>query len=99
MAAIRKAAKAARKNGLSVPQTFHSLSKLVHELRLKKTDEEIAVMREAARITGIAHRRAMAMAKPGVNELQIESEIVRSFLEEGGSGWFQRLYPPLHPQS
>jgi Xaa-Pro aminopeptidase len=86
VAAIRKAARAARKNGLAVPQTFHSLSKLVHELRLSKTERELDVMREAARITGIAHRRAMTMAKPDMTEFQVESEIIRCFIEEGGNG-------------
>jgi Xaa-Pro aminopeptidase len=86
MAAIRKAARAARTNGLAIPQTFHSLSKLVHELRLSKTELELQVMREAARITGVAHRRAMAMARPDLNEFQVESEILRSFIEEGGNG-------------
>ena len=86
MASIRKAARAARNNGLSVPQTFHSLSKVVHELRLKKTEAEIEVMREAARITAVAHRRAMSLAKPGLNEIHVESELLRSFLEEGGNG-------------
>lgn len=86
MASVRKAARAARKNGLAVPQTFHSLSKLIHELRLSKTERELEVMREAARITGIAHRRAMSMVKPEVNEFQVESEILRCFIEEGGNG-------------
>ncbi len=84
--AIRKAARAARKNGLDVPETFYSPSKLLHELRLVKNDDELAVMREAARITGLAHRAAMAAAAPGKNEYEVASLIDYTFRREGGTG-------------
>src|SRR5262245_7393291 len=76
-ASIQKGAKAARKNGLAMPLTFHTPTRLLHELRLHKTDDEIHVMRTAAALTGEAHVAAMAMARPGVREFEIEAEMLR----------------------
>jgi Xaa-Pro aminopeptidase len=86
MGAVQKAARAARKNGLDVPETFHTPSKLLHELRLIKSDDEIAVLREAARLTDLAHRAAMSTAAPGVTEYEIESLIDFTFRRNGGNG-------------
>jgi Xaa-Pro aminopeptidase len=40
-------------------------------------------MREAARITCRAHRRAMAACRPGMTELALEAELVHEFLSHG----------------
>jgi len=84
--AIQKAARAARKSGLSVPETFHALSHRVHELRLRKTPSELAVLRHAAHITDLAHREAMATAADGVPEFAIEALIDGTFRGQGGTG-------------
>ncbi len=86
MKSISTAARAARRNGLEVPETFHSPSRLLHELRLHKTESEVAVMREAARITGIAHRVAMADTQPGGFEYEIASLVDWTFKKNGGTG-------------
>ncbi len=86
LGAIHKAARAARRNGLSVPETFHSPRRLLHEARLRKTPDEIAVLREAARVTGLAHRAAMALAAPGRFEYEVESLIDFTFRRHGGNG-------------
>jgi Xaa-Pro aminopeptidase len=86
LSAINKAQRAARKTGLSVPETFHTPSKLLHEARLHKLPDEIAVLREAARITNLAHRAAMAHAKGGTNEREIEAIVDYTFRREGGDG-------------
>jgi len=86
LGAINKAAKAARHNGLGVPETFHSPRLLLHELRLRKNDEELFLLREAARITVAAHKAAMAWAAPGRFEYQVESLIDFIFRKEGGTG-------------
>lgn len=85
-AAIKKAARTARQSGCSVPETFHSPSRLLHELRLVKGTDEVAVMQEAARLTGLAHRAAMARAAPGVYEYEIQALIEHCFISNGGSG-------------
>lgn len=86
MSAVRKAAYAARKNGLYAPETFHHPSKLLHELRLHKSERELELMRRAADLTAEGHRRAMAMARPGVYEYEIEAELVHLWRKAGSTG-------------
>ncbi len=86
LGAIRKAARTARKNGMSVPETFHAPSKLLHEVRLIKSKAEIALMRKAAAITAEAHIESMRMAAPGVNEHAIDAFIDYTFRKNGGVG-------------
>lgn len=86
VAAVRKAARKCRKSKLSTPVTFHHPSLVLHELRLHKDADEIAVMKEAARITTMAHKGAMAMAAPGVGEWELDALIDYTFKKEGGNG-------------
>jgi Xaa-Pro aminopeptidase len=55
----------------------------LHEQRLTKTDDEIALMRRAAAITCDAHVAAMRVAKPGRYEYEVEAEILRAFRKSG----------------
>ena len=86
LASISRAARTARTSGAAVPETFFSPSVLLHELRLHKNEAELAMMREAGRITGIAHRAAMALGGPGTWEFEIEAVIDGSFRRHGGIG-------------
>ena len=58
----------------------------VHELRLVKSPDEVAVQRRAAAITAEAHTAAMRAARPGVNEGEIEALIDYTFRRRGGTG-------------
>jgi Xaa-Pro aminopeptidase len=74
----------AREAGGAVPPgEFVALKHLLHERRLYKSAAELRIMREAARITCRAHRRAMAACKPGMTELALEAEITHEFLANG----------------
>lgn len=74
----------AREAGGAVPPgEFVALKHLLHEQRLYKSAAEIRLMREAARITCAAHRRAMRACEPGMSELVLEAEIVHEFLVNG----------------
>lgn len=84
--AIAKAARAARKNGLDVPETFHHPSALLHELRLIKQPDEIAVLRRAAAVSAAAHREAMAATRPGLHEYEIEAVLLAAFRRHGSTG-------------
>ncbi len=86
MGCIRKAAKAARRNGLSAPETFHHPSVLLHEKRLLKNEAELAHLREAARITAEAHTAAMRATRPGVSENAIEAVLLDHFHRSGSTG-------------
>jgi len=72
-----------RKQGVRFPETRLDIDGFVSELRLIKSDVEIELMREAARISCEAHKRAMRFTKPGVNEYQIEAEINHEFAASG----------------
>ncbi|MCB9681502.1 MAG: aminopeptidase P N-terminal domain-containing protein [Alphaproteobacteria bacterium] len=85
-ASIHKAARSARRNGLDVPETFHAPSKLLHELRLFKLPDEVALLREAGRISAEAHVAAMRAGRPGAAEYEIESAIEHTFRRQGSEG-------------
>jgi Xaa-Pro aminopeptidase len=86
LSAIARGQKAARKTFLDTPDGFVAPARLLHDLRMIKGADEVAVMREAARITGEAHRAAMRDAHPGKNEREIEALIEWTFRREGGNG-------------
>ena len=80
------------RNGATPPREFGALDHLLHEMRLIKSDAEIAVMQQAADISADAHVRAMEMVKPGMMEYQLEAEIMRTFMA-AGSRW--PAYPSI----
>lgn len=59
---------------------------LVHEMRLRKSPDEIALMQHAAGISREAHRAAARLAHPGRYEYELEAELGRVFRARGGSG-------------
>jgi len=81
LAELRASARA----GLSAPSQQIDVRPLIHEMRLFKSDNEIAVMRQAGEISAAAHQRAMlfsaAQVKSGkdVTEYQLEAEIHHHF--------------------
>jgi len=76
---VRKRAR----TGVNAPDEFISLNHLLHEMRLFKSKSEIAVMRKAAKISAIAHKRAMRVCRPGMMEYQIEAELLHEFMTHG----------------
>jgi Xaa-Pro aminopeptidase len=79
------------RTGVRAPVTFVALEHLLHPMRLRKEPEEIAVMRESARIAVEAHCRAMRTCRPGLLEYELEAEILHTFLRNG-AGW---SYPAI----
>lgn len=71
------------RNGVQPPLAFMDVTPTLHEMRLVKTNEEIAVMRKAAEITANAHTRAMQACHPGMYEYQLEAEILHEFQRSG----------------
>ncbi len=59
---------------------------ILHELRLRKDSEEIERMREAAQISAQAHELARGVARPGLNESQIQALIEKYFRDQGARG-------------
>lgn len=81
-AGLDKLRRGSRQN-LSAPATLTDWRPWVHEQRLFKSDEEIAIMRRAGEITALAHTRAMEKCRPGMFEYQLEGEILHEFSRHG----------------
>ncbi len=58
----------------------------LHELRMRKSAEELALLRRAATISAEAHRAAARIARPGRYEYELEAELAYVFRSRGGSG-------------
>ncbi|MCO7191286.1 MULTISPECIES: Xaa-Pro aminopeptidase [unclassified Pseudoalteromonas] len=73
----------APKKGYRAPEIIKDVRPLLHEMRLFKSEAEIAVMRKAGEISADAHKRAMQFAKPGATEFQLEAEIHHHYAMNG----------------
>ncbi|KUF36897.1 aminopeptidase P N-terminal domain-containing protein [Xanthomonas phaseoli] len=67
------------RHGAQPPHEFLELGHLLHEQRLFKSRDEIALMQQAADISVRAHRAAMRLARPGVHEYVLQAEVEREF--------------------
>jgi Xaa-Pro aminopeptidase len=75
--------RARARSGVTWPTEVLDPALIVHEMRLFKAAEELDAMRAAAKITGEAHVRAMARAKPGMHEYEIEALLLETFRRHG----------------
>lgn len=71
------------RRGILAPEVIVDSSVHLHEMRLRKTHHELALMRRAAAITREAHLRAMQLANPGVREYEIDAELLHVFRMHG----------------
>lgn len=69
--------------GTQPPAEFVQLEQYLHELRLFKSAAEIELMRTAADATAKGHLRAMAEARPGVMEYELEASLNHAFASHG----------------
>lgn len=65
------------------PSTIVDPGAFLHEQRMAKDADELAVMRRAAAVTAEAHASAMRVALPGAYEFEVEAEIQRVFRKAG----------------
>jgi Xaa-Pro aminopeptidase len=63
---------------------YHRLARLLHRLRIVKSEPEIELIRHACDLTDRGFRRVARMVKPGVNEMEIEAEFAHEFIRHGG---------------
>lgn len=77
------AVRAQARTGVAAPERVHDVRVLVDDMRLVKDAHELDVMRRAAAISAGAHRRAMAAARPGATEYQVEAELLHEFRRHG----------------
>ena len=71
---IKSTSRERQKFGLG-PVSIIDPSRMINELRLRKSESEIEMMRHSAKIAAQAHIQAMAHTKPGVGEWQLEGII------------------------
>ncbi|MBW1906585.1 MAG: aminopeptidase P N-terminal domain-containing protein, partial [Deltaproteobacteria bacterium] len=71
------------RRGVTAPATIIDSSVHLHEMRLRKSDAELATMGRAAAITKEAHLRAMQIARPGMHEYEIDAELLYMFRKHG----------------
>jgi Xaa-Pro aminopeptidase len=71
------------RTGVTAPEAVVDVRVTLDAMRLVKDAHEIALMRKAAAISSDAHRRAMASARPGQYEYQVEAELAHEFLRQG----------------
>lgn len=66
-------------HGVHTPQEFIALDHLLHDMRLYKSRGEISAMRKSAKIAVVAHKRAMKITRPGLQEYEVEAEFRHEF--------------------
>ncbi len=71
------------RNGVQAPHEFISLDVSLHEMRLFKSPQEQALMRDAAKVSVGAHQRAMKICRPGMMEYEIDAEYMHEFRKSG----------------
>lgn len=62
---------------------FAFVSDMLDRIRLKKSDEELAAIREGVELTDKAMQALASAARPGITERELKSEIMSSYLDEG----------------
>lgn len=78
-----KVVRSKARQGAQPPGEFLVLDHLLNEMRLIKSAMEIKLMEKAGAISAEAHKRAMAICRPGLNEYHLEAEIVHEFVRSG----------------
>jgi Xaa-Pro aminopeptidase len=71
------------RTGIAAPETVVDVRAALASMRLIKDELELSLIRRAAEISSSAHRRAMARARPGWFEYQVEAELAHEFLRLG----------------
>jgi Xaa-Pro aminopeptidase len=70
---------------------YHRLARLMHQLRIVKSEPELALIRQACALTERGLRRVLKFVRPGVTETQVEAEFAHEFIRQGGGF----AYPPI----
>ncbi len=81
-AAVQEARRRARRGG-AAPTSFVEPGTVVHEMRLRKSSEELALMRRAAAASLAGHEAGMRATRPGLFEHELESIIEYGYRRAG----------------
>ncbi|RKD84760.1 Xaa-Pro aminopeptidase [Kushneria marisflavi] len=80
---MRDGLKARERRGPPAPSGYADIDVILHEQRLIKSDEELALMRQAGEITARAHVKAMQAVRPGMFEYQLQATLEYAFVMAG----------------
>jgi len=72
-----------KRRGKHAPYEFVDLNHILHEQRLIKRQDEIALMRKAGKMSAAGHTRAMKVCRPGMYEYQVQAEMECEFRKAG----------------
>lgn len=75
-----------KKTKTHIPLSILDISPLIGRMRLKKSEEEIKLIKKACKISSKAHRAAMAFSEPGKYEYQVQALMEYVFKTQGASG-------------
>ena len=84
--ALRTRVQAKSRSGITAPNEIHDVRMLLDEMRLRKDNSELEIMRRAANISAAAQVRAMRATQPGKMEYEIEAELLHEFRRNGAAG-------------
>ena len=90
-AAVASARHAVRRGG-KAPQEFFEPGLILHDMRLRKTPEELEVMRRAAAVTRLGHVAGMRTTRPGLWEYELEAFIEFAYHSHGAQA---TAYPSI----
>jgi len=63
------------RKGVELPSNQFSAKKIIHQLRLIKSEDEISLIKKACSISAQAHKNLMRTCKPNISEKKLESII------------------------
>ncbi len=62
---------------------FISLDYHLHEMRIQKSRNELALLKKAAQISAKGHKAAMQACKPGMHEYELEASLIHEYKKQG----------------
>ncbi|MCI0389323.1 MAG: aminopeptidase P N-terminal domain-containing protein [Acidobacteria bacterium] len=74
------------RGGVYAPTTIIDPGTILHEMRLRKNEEDLKSLRRAAQISAEGHIAAMKYCKPGMYEYELEAMIEYVFRKNGATG-------------
>jgi len=80
------------RHGIHPPMALMEPTHVLHQMRLIKSEEEMAWMRRSAAVSCEGHMLAMAQTKDGVGEWEVQALLDYTFRRNGGEGW---AYPAI----
>ncbi|MBC5815854.1 MAG: aminopeptidase P N-terminal domain-containing protein, partial [Candidatus Eremiobacteraeota bacterium] len=82
LTALATAQQRTRRGG-AAPSSIVNSNDILHEMRLRKSTEEIALMRRAGEITRLGHIAGMSATRPGMAEYELEAIMEYTYHKNG----------------